>query len=687
MTAGPNPGTPAAATLEPDRQRRLVQILDGAIREYRAGNRPKAKAIFGDVLREDAENAAALHFLGVIAFEEGKPDEAVALMREAVEKNATIPLFHGNLGEIYRKLGRLEEAVAACQRAVAIHPVYPEAMNTLGAAHLARGEFDEAEAALRKAIEYKPDFAPAHAALADVLRAKGDTEKAISAYRRALRKEPKLLGAYLALGTTLDAAGRSEEAVAVYDKALEIAPRDPRVWSNRGVSLRGLGRAEEALDCFRKAVELRPDLAETQVNLGKALLGSKGDVDGAEACFTRAVTIKPALVEAHFGLGCCHESRERWDDAAAAYRRALEIEPRFATARNNLGLSLLAKGDYSGAQSAFDELLKLKHGVGAAGAEELLAGAPAKGRTIRTTRFALRDRAEQIEHLIAEGALDDGYRELAARCRSVRDQLSDEAYPERKVALSDDQARALGAFFDKAVYFEDAPRCAGPAVNPDLDYAALEEAFLADSDPAVPFDDFLTPEALAGLQRFCRRATIYFNADPAGFVASSLADGFSCSLLYQIAEELKARLPRIIGPRHLSNMWVYRHAAQGRGVEAHTDHAAVTFNFWITPDSANLEPGRGGLTVYKVREPREWDWREVNTRKYDAETRSKIGALLETAERVEVPYRCNRAVLFASNMFHMSDGFRFAEGFENRRTNITMLFGRWGTGPGAVQHN
>ena len=43
-----------------------------------------------------------------------------------------------------------------------------------------------------------------------------------------------------------------------------------------------------------------------------------------------------------------------------------------------------------------------------------------------------------------------------------------------------------------------------------------------------------------------------------------------------------------------------------------------------------------------------------------------------------IPYRGNRAVLFHSNLFHKSDTVRFKEGFENRRMNVTMLFGKRG---------
>ena len=45
------------------------------------------------------------------------------------------------------------------------------------------------------------------------------------------------------------------------------------------------------------------------------------------------------------------------------------------------------------------------------------------------------------------------------------------------------------------------------------------------------------------------------------------------------------------------------------------------------------------------------------------------------AKKVKIPYRANRAVVFDSSLFHESDGFRFKPGYENRRVNVTMLYG------------
>ena len=41
-----------------------------------------------------------------------------------------------------------------------------------------------------------------------------------------------------------------------------------------------------------------------------------------------------------------------------------------------------------------------------------------------------------------------------------------------------------------------------------------------------------------------------------------------------------------------------------------------------------------------------------------------------------IPYNENRAVLFNSNLFHQTDTYEFKEGYENRRINVTMLFGK-----------
>jgi hypothetical protein len=42
---------------------------------------------------------------------------------------------------------------------------------------------------------------------------------------------------------------------------------------------------------------------------------------------------------------------------------------------------------------------------------------------------------------------------------------------------------------------------------------------------------------------------------------------------------------------------------------------------------------------------------------------------------VTVPHKQNRAVIFDSALFHQTDKYTFQRGYENRRINLTLLFG------------
>ncbi len=107
-----------------------------------------------------------------------------------------------------------------------------------------------------------------------------------------------------------------------------------------------------------------------------------------------------------------------------------------------------------------------------------------------------------------------------------------------------------------------------------------------------------------------------------------------------------------------------------KGIDLHADDGAVSVNFWVTPDSANLDSDHGGLVVYTKETPADWQLKS-----YDDDMEA-IRAYLADAEdtKMVIPYRDNRAVIFDSRLFHGSDVVSFAPGYENHRINVTMLF-------------
>ena len=94
-------------------------------------------------------------------------------------------------------------------------------------------------------------------------------------------------------------------------------------------------------------------------------------------------------------------------------------------------------------------------------------------------------------------------------------------------------------------------------------------------------------------------------------------------------------------------------------------------NFWITPQEANLNPSSGGLIVYDVEAPKDWDFKTYNN------DEQKIREELKKSKgnTKVIQHNENRAVIFNSNLFHETDQYEFKEGYENRRINVPLLFG------------
>lgn len=204
------------------------------------------------------------------------------------------------------------------------------------------------------------------------------------------------------------------------------------------------------------------------------------------------------------------------------------------------------------------------------------------------------------------------------------------------------------------------------------DWSAVAQTFTGAGKGVACVDHLLTPEALAQLQRFCLRSTVWRRAYPPGYIGASPESGFFSPLLLRIAAELRQALPELLAGHHLNYWWSFVCQHQRPGTDIHADQSDISLNFWITPDSANLQPGTGGLDMWDVAAPDDWTFHDYNHGGKD------IQAFLrrEGARQTSIAYGENRALLFRGSIFHQTAAIHFAQGFENRRRNVTMLFRR-----------
>jgi len=505
------------------------------------------------------------------------------------------------------------------------------------------GQHDAATALYRQILEQQPDHAYASYLLGtDALR-RGEFSAAIELIGAAIQVNAGEPGFHLFLGQALQKKGELSEALSAYDCALGLAPQMSAAMFRRATVLLALHRVPEAMAGFKQALDADPKFGAIALQQAQAY-SDAGELEAASQLLPIILQFHPQMQEAYRLLGDVSLKQER----------------------------------YSEAQQAFTQLFHRERGSGWNGAPFIADSdkGALNSNPVRAASFFFENLAGHIDYLIERGKLHTSFVELAGIYRDIVAESAGTADASSLITLTPAQAERIQAVLPRALHHVDSAPVPGAAVNPALDDAAIQQDYRESPWRMTWFDDFLTPEALKSLRDFCLESTIFFRQSHNTFVSSYLQEGFNCSVLYQIAAELKARFPGVLGPLHLQNIWCYRQAAEGDGVRAHSDQAAVTFNFWITADDANLDKEHGGLVLYDKEQPLEWDWYKTNMEKDSPAVLQRIMAYLEDANTTTIPYHENRAVMFYSNMFHRSDRFRFKPGYVNRRMNVTMLFGQ-----------
>lgn len=289
---------------------------------------------------------------------------------------------------------------------------------------------------------------------------------------------------------------------------------------------------------------------------------------------------------------------------------------------------------------------------------------------MRSSKVALRFHALQLEELVRRGLLDQSYDKEVSACKNI---LPLVPY-DMNIQLRPEHAKAIPSY-RRPIYVHHQQRVTGGALNPRTDVREIETQYTKEG--IVVVDNFLKPEVVQALHEFAALSQIYTDSKPRGYVGSYWDDGFMTPLLLQVIEELPAMFPNIFDDKPLTNAWAYNYDTQyQKGIKIHGDEAAVNCNLWVTPDDANLDKTSGGLIIYTKPVPLGWDFATYNTKEGDA----GIHRLIQNANKVVVPYRQNRIVLFKSDLLHATDNMKFKTGFKNRRINLTFLYGNRGQG-------
>jgi tetratricopeptide (TPR) repeat protein len=226
---------------------------------------------------------------------EDKPLLREALMRARLEKNPDNWFAHNVLGSALKEQGRLDEALSHIHEAIRLHPRHPQLRYNLGNTLLAQGRLEEAVESYQQALTIEPDHPKANNNLAVAFQQMDDLEGAIRHYRKQLNLSPMDARAHTNLGTALYEQGRRQAADDAFGRALELDPDWVSALEGRGDVARAQGRLEDAERYYQQVLGAQPASPGANYGLGAVRL-AQGAPEAAMVHLRKAVVANDAYI-------------------------------------------------------------------------------------------------------------------------------------------------------------------------------------------------------------------------------------------------------------------------------------------------------------------------------------------------------------------------------------------------------
>ncbi|MBI2502390.1 MAG: tetratricopeptide repeat protein [Candidatus Latescibacteria bacterium] len=252
------------------------------------GQADSAAAAFVQSLALDPENPEA--HKGLAKAYRSRPQEALALLQEALRRWPQERAFWLLRGDILLGLGQEQEAREAYQQAGQDEA---EVQLHLGDEARRQGNWTQAKTYYEQALQGGKQSGRIYNAIGECLAALGNSPEALEAFRKAAQLEPQLGVAYANIGKVNLKYDRLLEAVAALEKAVELEPKQVSFWELLGGAYARAGKYLQAVGAYQQVLRLQPENAQAWCDQATALL-RLGKGEEALAAYERFLHLQPA---------------------------------------------------------------------------------------------------------------------------------------------------------------------------------------------------------------------------------------------------------------------------------------------------------------------------------------------------------------------------------------------------------
>jgi|GEM_PF-6412379 len=212
---------------------------------------------------------------GVELVFQGKKDEGLAKIKEALALSPKNHTALYNLAGLYVSSGNAPEAVKIMEQALAIQPTDTAFLNRAAEAHFLNSDVKKAIATYEQLVKIDPTFEQAQYRLGSLHAMQKNWDFAESALRKALAQSKDDARVLNSLGTVLVMRSKFADSITFLERAQKSSPSNETSMS-LGIAYEGLNKPAQALKHYQEAINLGSTDETLKKRIDELKSGSKG---------------------------------------------------------------------------------------------------------------------------------------------------------------------------------------------------------------------------------------------------------------------------------------------------------------------------------------------------------------------------------------------------------------------------
>jgi len=304
---------------------------------------------------DKAENKANRAFE---LYENGKENEALKEIDEALQINPANCSWHFNKALVLDAKGLFEEAITEYETAMQINPYDLEILNSLAVDYTRTGQYDLAINTFEKIQSIEPNFEPCYCNRIITYTEMGQHDLAEQMFYLAQQINPDCALCYYNIGNSLFARGRYKKATHCWLKTAELEPSHPQINYRIAQAYWSEGDRQRGREHFLAELRVNPGQIDVILDFGLFLLEA-GDIESAKEKFNRILEIKPDFAPALFYLGEITFDNAQYEQAVKLFNQALQEDDMLTGPRFRLAQYALMRGERQKARNYLVSEVKL----------------------------------------------------------------------------------------------------------------------------------------------------------------------------------------------------------------------------------------------------------------------------------------------------------------------------------------